>query len=149
MFSYAVGLLACLLVLYTPLSQLIFGRPPSAAPSIRRTPRPAVNESLLALDDWPGNLTCGEDRYSVHLFSKEPLIIYIQGFLSLEERAHLLDIRLVPPRCARPKKKGNLPSPWACNCINDASRMLVLTRKVDTRMTRFGLRLTFWDMSHI
>lgn len=95
MFSYAVGLLACLLVLYTPLSQLLFGQSPSTAPRIRRTPRPAINESLLALDDWTGNLTCGEDQYSVHLFSKEPLIIYIESFLTKKERAHLLDIRLV------------------------------------------------------
>lgn len=38
-------------------------------------------------------MTCGENRYSVHLFSKEPLIIYIQDFLGTEERKHLLDIR--------------------------------------------------------
>lgn len=93
MISYAVGLLACLFFLYNPLSQLL--RLDRAPPPIRRTQRPAVNESLLALDDWPGNLSCPADGgdYRVHLFSKEPLIVYVEGFLSAAERAHLLEIR--------------------------------------------------------
>lgn len=92
--SYAIGLLACVLVLYTPLSQLLQSSGPAAPQQrIRRTPRPAINESLLALDDWPGNLTCGTDTYAVHLFSKAPLVIYIEGFLDASERAHLLEIR--------------------------------------------------------
>lgn len=111
MFSYAVGLLACLLVLYNPLSQLLVGHSPAAPPQIRRTSKPAINESLLALDDWAGNLTCGEDRYSVHLFSKEPLIIYIEGFLSKGERSHLLDIRLVVNSPRTSGKIGNYRAP--------------------------------------
>lgn len=96
MLSYLVGLLACLLFLYNPLSQGIsqlFNGISPAAPQIRRTPRPRVNEDLLALDDWPANLTCPEDSYSVHLFSKEPLVIYIENFLTVGERSHLLEIR--------------------------------------------------------
>lgn len=94
MFSYLVGLLACLLFLYTPLSQLLLGSECSAPPrQIRRTPRPAVRSDLLAAEDWPGNLTCPGDAYSVHLFSKEPLVVYIENFLSAGERAHLLEIR--------------------------------------------------------
>lgn len=98
MLSYLVGFLACLLFLYNPLSQgisqlPIFSGISPAAPQIRRTPRPRVNEDLLALDDWPANLTCPEDSYSVHLFSKEPLVIYIENFLAVEERSHLLEIR--------------------------------------------------------
>lgn len=80
-----------MLVLYTPLSQLLLS--PAAAPQIPRTPRPAINESLLALDDWHGNLSCEADGYAAHLFSKAPLVVYIEGFLSTSERAHLLEIR--------------------------------------------------------
>ncbi|KAF3770046.1 hypothetical protein M406DRAFT_284568 [Cryphonectria parasitica EP155] len=93
MLSYIVGLLACLLVFYNPLSQLL-NLSPSAPPQIRRTPRPRVDESLLALDDWRGNLSCPDDAdsYRVHVFSKAPLVIYIESFLSRAERAHLLEI---------------------------------------------------------
>lgn len=98
MISYAVGLLACLLFLYTPLSQLLLGggsdsSAPPPPPQIHRTPRPAVKTDLLAAEDWPGNLTCPGDAYSVHLFSKEPLVVYLENFLSPGERAHLLEIR--------------------------------------------------------
>lgn len=91
--SYGVGLLACALVLYTPLSQLLLSPHAAVAPQMRRAPRPAINESLLALDDWPGNLSCEDAGYAVHLFSKAPLVVYIEDFLSASERAHLLEIR--------------------------------------------------------
>ncbi|RAL01751.1 oxidoreductase, 2OG-Fe(II) oxygenase family [Aspergillus ibericus CBS 121593] len=36
--------------------------------------------------------TCPEDTYRVHLLSKDPLIIYIEDFLSAEEADHLVKI---------------------------------------------------------
>lgn len=91
MLVYAVGLLAVLLVLY---NNGTLAPAASRAPQMRRTPRPLVQEHLLALDDWPANLTCSEDHgYAVHLFSKEPLVVYVEGFLDAAERAHLLEIR--------------------------------------------------------
>jgi prolyl 4-hydroxylase len=95
LFSYAIGLLACTLVLYSPLSQLLYSPYAAVAPQMRRAPRPAINESLLALDDWSGNLSCERHGYAVHLFSKAPLVFYIEDFLSPSERAHLLEIRSV------------------------------------------------------
>lgn len=93
MLAYAVCLLAVLLILYNNGS---ISPATSRAPQIRRTPRPQVKEDLLALDDWPANLTCAEDHgYRVHLFSKEPLLVYVEGFLNSTERAHLLEIRCV------------------------------------------------------
>lgn len=101
--SLAVGLLACFVFLSNPLSQLLASFS-SSPPQIRRIPRPAVNESLLALDDWPGNLTCpGEGRddaahggyFSAHLLSRAPLVVYLENFLAPAERAHLLEIRSV------------------------------------------------------
>lgn len=38
-------------------------------------------------------LNCGDDAYRVHLFSRSPLIIYIENFLSAPEADHLLSIR--------------------------------------------------------
>jgi hypothetical protein len=96
MFSYIVGLVACLVLFYNPISELLS---PGAVPQIRRTPRPQLNTELLALEDEGNanvsNAACPDDAYSVHIFSREPLVLYIEGFLSVEERAHLLDIRLV------------------------------------------------------
>lgn len=93
MLSYAVTLLACLILLYNNSTSNNLSPPRS----IRRTPRPQVNESLLALEE-DISLTCPSDNdvgYSIHLVSKEPLVVYIENFISKEERAHLLDIRWV------------------------------------------------------
>lgn len=91
MFAYVVAFLA-FLVLYNPIVQMLS---PEQVPRIHRTPLPRVNESLLALeDDADGTaLQCPEDSYSVHIVSKEPLVVYIENFLSVDERSHLLEIR--------------------------------------------------------
>ncbi|KAB5558237.1 hypothetical protein GE09DRAFT_105842 [Coniochaeta sp. 2T2.1] len=99
MFSYIVGLVAFLVVFYQPIVQLL--SPEAAIPQIRRTPRPKLNFDLLALEDdggsdsTNGTIGCASDTYSVHIYSREPLVVYIEGFLSVDERAHLLDIRFV------------------------------------------------------
>ena len=98
MFPYIVAGLACLLVFWHPLLEYV--APSYAASShpaqrvIPRTPRPPVNESLLALDDGGGEeLRCPPDAYVVHVLSKAPLVLYVENFLSEDERAHFLDIR--------------------------------------------------------
>lgn len=103
MFPYIVAGLACLLFFWGSfLVEFLSGS--SSSPSaygggrgrvIPRTPRPAVNESLLALeeDDEDGGLRCPPDRYVVHVLSKAPLVLYVENFLDEDERAHLLDIR--------------------------------------------------------
>ncbi|KAI0110482.1 hypothetical protein GGR51DRAFT_93540 [Nemania sp. FL0031] len=91
MFSYIIAGLAILL-LYNPVTQyLAAGREPSRLP---RTPRPRINESLLAIetDSESAHLNCAPDAYSVHILSKAPLVVYIENFLSLDEREHLLEI---------------------------------------------------------
>lgn len=91
MFSYIVGLLAILL-LYDPLTRyLTAGQEPRPLP---RTPRPRINESLLALETSDETaLKCAPDAYSVHILSKAPLVVYIENFLAPDEREHLLEIR--------------------------------------------------------
>lgn len=98
MLSYAVALLACLILLYNNSTSNNNHNHNNSPRSIRRTPRPQVNESLLALEEDPisHGLKCPQDvGYSVHLVSKEPLVVYIENFISKEERAHLLEIRWV------------------------------------------------------
>ena len=103
MFPYVVAGLACLLVFWHPLLEYVA---PSYAASyaaqrggggrvIPRTPRPPINESLLALEDDGGGeeLRCPPDAYVVHVLSKAPLVLYVENFVSEEERAHFLDIR--------------------------------------------------------
>ncbi|CAJ2509942.1 Uu.00g058420.m01.CDS01 [Anthostomella pinea] len=91
MFFYLLAGLACLLALYNPLSHLCLSRGEPAR--LPRTPRPRINESLLALDG-PGEPApiCPPDAYSVHILSKAPLVVYIENFISEDERAHLLEI---------------------------------------------------------
>jgi prolyl 4-hydroxylase len=48
-------------------------------------------ESLIYPD--VKNLQCTAHDYRVHIFSADPLIIYIDGFLSEHEAKHLVDIR--------------------------------------------------------
>ena len=89
MFSYVIGLCAVLL-LYNPLVQYLSPQPAR----IPRTPRPAINESLLAIDS-PGDTVpvCDADAYAVHILSKAPLVVYIENFVSADERRHLLELR--------------------------------------------------------
>ncbi|KAM7188669.1 hypothetical protein V8F20_010472 [Naviculisporaceae sp. PSN 640] len=95
MFSYLVPLFAVALFFYTPIVELITGRtaPP---PQLRRTPLPQINEDLLAVEaanrSSAESSTCGTDAYSIHVFSREPLVIYLENFLSQDERKHLLEI---------------------------------------------------------
>lgn len=90
MISYIVALVAFVVFFSDPIARLFS----PGGSRITRMPRPQMNESLLAIE-YPNAtaLSCPPDAYSVRVFSKEPLVLYIEGFLSSEERAHLLDIR--------------------------------------------------------
>lgn len=91
MFSYVVAGVALLLLFYNPLQEYFSagGAQPHAY-----SPRPAINESLLATDaSGDREPDCTPHSYSVHIISKAPLVIYIENFLSTAERELLLDIR--------------------------------------------------------
>jgi len=36
---------------------------------------------------------CATHSYKTHLFSKDPLVIYIESFINLEEASQLVDLR--------------------------------------------------------
>ncbi|KAH8879111.1 hypothetical protein GQ53DRAFT_672747 [Thozetella sp. PMI_491] len=90
MFSYIVGFFAILVLFYNPISQLLS----SEVPQIVRRPLPRqLNEDLFALESAHHNdSACPPAGYSVHIFSKAPLVLYVENFLLPEERAHLLEI---------------------------------------------------------
>ena len=87
MFSYIIPLVALLIVFSNPIAQLFLS--PNRA---LRTERPAINESLLAIPGIGDGEGC-QEGYKVHVWSAEPLVVYIEGFLSEGERAHLLETR--------------------------------------------------------
>lgn len=92
MVSYMVGLFAILVLVANPISQYFF-------PQISRTknslsPRPQLNESLLAIDGANASApNCPADAYGARILSREPLVVYLEGFLNERERQHLLEIR--------------------------------------------------------
>lgn len=97
MLSYIVALVAALIFLANPISQIFFPRDPSqlqprrGPDGNRLSPRPKLNESMLAMD--APNATapaCPPDGYNARVLSRAPLVLYLEGFLSEAERAHLL-----------------------------------------------------------
>ncbi len=88
MFTYLLALVPFLLYFSDPLLQLFSPSPPQ----IRRLPRPQLNEDLLALEST-SNYTCPPDAYTVHVYSRAPLVLYVENFLFPSERTHLLEIR--------------------------------------------------------
>lgn len=96
MFSYIVALVAALVFLANPISQILFPRDPNlhkSSPGRRVTPRPKLDESLLAVDAPNATvLDCPPDTYVARILNREPLVVYLEGFLSDDERRHLLEI---------------------------------------------------------
>ncbi|KAF4462886.1 oxidoreductase 2OG-Fe(II) oxygenase family [Fusarium albosuccineum] len=93
MFSYVIGFVAILLIFANPISDFFYpGRVDRHNEALSRS-RPKLNESLLAID--APNATapeCGPDSYVARILSREPLVVYLEGFLNEGERKHLLEI---------------------------------------------------------
>lgn len=91
MISYIVGLVAVLLIFSNPISELLF---PGQAGRPHVSPRPQLNESLLAVDAPNATVpACPPDSYTARILHRAPLVVYLEGFLSADERRYLLDIR--------------------------------------------------------
>ena len=104
MLSYAVALIGILIVFNSPINNLLFSgvnqaQCPGQIPQLRRIPLPklSLKEDLIALEG-NSSLQCMPHTPApvVHVYSREPLVLYIENFLSVDERDHLLDIRSVP-----------------------------------------------------
>lgn len=93
MLSYIVALVAAFLFLADPISRYLSpsGR---VKHSPNLSPRPRLNESLLAIDGPNATAPeCPPDTYVARVLSREPLVVYLENFLSDDERRHLLEIR--------------------------------------------------------
>lgn len=90
MFAAVVAGVAILFLFSGPIAEWSSSDPRR----IPHTPRPRINESLLAIDSVNDTIpACRPDAYSIHVVSQAPLVIYIENFLFPEERQHLLDAR--------------------------------------------------------
>lgn len=91
MIGYIFALLPLYVLVYLPVSHMLYGSPQ------RSTEQRVIsfNESFIATDK---NLSCPPHSYNTHILSHEPLIIYIEGFLSESESKHLLEIRYLIPQ---------------------------------------------------
>jgi len=88
MLGYALALIPLYLFVYLPISSMLSG-------TVQQPLNPAIasfnlNDSSIASDE---PLSCPDHSYTTHILSHEPLIIYIEDFLSADESAHLLKIR--------------------------------------------------------
>jgi hypothetical protein len=54
---------------------------------------------------------CTHPNYRVHLFSKSPLVIYLEGFITKEERSHMLEVAYVRSPHHRWLLPGEEPGP--------------------------------------
>ncbi|KAI5868062.1 hypothetical protein GGS23DRAFT_9485 [Durotheca rogersii] len=93
MFPWILAGLAVLLFAYEPILRFFSpsGYSPREPARLPHTPRPRIDESLLAMDA-ANETDCPPHTYTVHFLSKAPIVVYIENFLSADERAHLLEI---------------------------------------------------------
>jgi prolyl 4-hydroxylase len=93
MLSYIVAFVAFLLFFSNPIFDALWSsrRPRANEPLPDHVLR---NDSLLALPDESFDASeCPPHGYTVRIFSRDPLVLYIENFLSEEERHHLMEIR--------------------------------------------------------
>ncbi|KAK4231583.1 hypothetical protein QBC38DRAFT_528639 [Podospora fimiseda] len=92
MIPYLIALIPFLFIFGNPILDFLSGSSSCQVPKIHRIPKPKLNTDLLALKDDDKTYQCERDGYKIHVYSREPLVIYFEGFLSEEERDHLLKI---------------------------------------------------------
>jgi len=92
MLGYIAALLPLYVLVWIPLSNVIFGTPQKQKPSDHQNV--LFNSSFIATDE---PLSCPPHNYNTFILSQEPLIIYIENFLTAEESAHLISIRYLVP----------------------------------------------------
>lgn len=86
MIGYVFALLPLYMILYLPISHMLSDSPEKFTAADSNI----LNNSLIATDE---PLFCPSHGYKTHILSFEPLIIYIEDFVSVNETKHLLKIR--------------------------------------------------------
>jgi prolyl 4-hydroxylase len=108
MIGYFLAVIPLYIFIYVPLSRLLFGLSPSSSSLSHDGHELSFNESFIAFEDF--NLACPEHAYTTHILSREPLVLYLEGFLSENEIEHLLEIRFVPIFTPLPPPHSRSPS---------------------------------------
>ncbi|KAG0647448.1 Procollagen-proline [Hyphodiscus hymeniophilus] len=85
MIGYIFALLPLYILVYLPISQILNGSPQTST----RQQTLSFNESFIAVEE---PVSCPPHSYNTFILSHEPLIIYIENFLSGHESEHLLNI---------------------------------------------------------
>lgn len=98
LFQYAIFAVAAYVLAGAPLQTLLSGKVGqkrgSTVVSYGRSEISQDKLESLAIEDR--NLTCSEHAYAgVHVLSREPLVVYVEGFLSEVEVGRVLDERYV------------------------------------------------------
>lgn len=79
-----------------PLLSLITGSASDngAAKSNIRRPPPLSHDKAAGLVIPERNLSCPAHTYTgVHVLNREPLVLYVEGFLGQDEVEHVIDVR--------------------------------------------------------
>ncbi|KAG4438676.1 hypothetical protein IFR05_005857 [Cadophora sp. M221] len=84
MLGYIAALLPLYIFVYLPVSNTLFGTPQRPSAWVTQ-----FNSSFIATNE---PLSCSSHKYNTHILSLEPLLIYIEDFLSSDESTHLLKI---------------------------------------------------------
>lgn len=87
--QYAVFAVIAYVLAGAPLLSIISS--PSSSAGNERYSADKI-EGLMVPDP---SLVCEEHGYKVHIFNREPLVIYIEGFLKEDEAQHIVKIRWV------------------------------------------------------
>jgi prolyl 4-hydroxylase len=85
MIGYIAAIFPLYIFVYLPVSNILFGTSQRPAANIAQ-----FNSSFIATNE---PLSCPSHNYNTHILSLEPLVIYVEGFLSPDESTHLLEIR--------------------------------------------------------
>jgi prolyl 4-hydroxylase len=95
-FQYAFLALIAYILAGAPLQEVLFGRGSPASYSYHgdasaSSMSPQKLDSLVIPD---ANLSCDEHAFkSVHVLSREPLVVYIEGFLEESEAVEVVELR--------------------------------------------------------
>jgi len=81
-------------LVYLPLSHMINRSPEKI---LKQSGLINLNESFIAIESEQ-SVSCPPHNFNTYILSHEPLVIYIENFLSKDESEHLLRIRYLVPK---------------------------------------------------
>ena len=101
MIGYILALLPLYFFIYIPVSQLLgfssssslSSSSSSSSSSTHDHGEHSFNESFIAFEE--SGLVCEEHTYTTHILSREPLVLYLEGWLGEGEIRELVEIRSV------------------------------------------------------